>query len=316
MGALVRKEFTVYFKNPTGWFTLCVYTLIAGVCFVFSVINNNTTSMYTFFSLYLYIANLVFVSLLSFKFFSEEKKNGTDKLWTTSPVSLYTVVLSKFVSAFCLFFFGSLVNILYALILGMFGDFDVSTFVVQYIGVLLLGAIKGVLVGMVLSFIDVLMRAAAPQRTFLGTLPGKAGFFPIDRVSGVQALPHIVLYRFSGSLFFANIRRFQEDIEGAVQPDTQAVIVDGSAIVSVDITACDRLVALNRKLRAQGVRAETDLVGRSLKAQMKYADKLGAQHTVVLGTDELSAGECTLLCMATGEKKRIPLSASSIAENL
>ena len=47
MGALVRKEFTVYFKNPTGWFTLCVYTLISGVCFVFAVINNNTTSMYT-----------------------------------------------------------------------------------------------------------------------------------------------------------------------------------------------------------------------------------------------------------------------------
>ena len=131
---------------------------------------------------------------------------------------------------------------------------ELGIFTGAFFGVLLLGAIKGVLVGMVLSFIDVLMRAAAPQRTFLGTLPGKAGFFPIDRVSGVQALPHIVLYRFSGSLFFANIRRFQEDIEGAVQPDTQAVIVDGSAIVSVDITACDRLVALNRKLRAQGVR--------------------------------------------------------------
>ena len=131
---------------------------------------------------------------------------------------------------------------------------ELGIFAGAFLGVLLLGAIKGVLVGMVLSFIDVLMRAAAPQRTFLGTLPGKAGFFPIDRVSGVQALPHIVLYRFSGSLFFANIRRFQEDIEGAVQPDTQAVIVDGSAIVSVDITACDRLVALNRKLRAQGVR--------------------------------------------------------------
>lgn len=131
---------------------------------------------------------------------------------------------------------------------------ELGIFTGAFFGVLLLGAIKGVLVGMVLSFIDVLMRAAAPQRTFLGTLPGKAGFFPIDRVSGVQALPHIVLYRFSGSLFFANIRRFQEDIEGAVQPDTQAVIVDGSAIVSVDITACDRLVVLNRKLRAQGVR--------------------------------------------------------------
>ncbi|MFR6425054.1 MAG: STAS domain-containing protein [Oscillospiraceae bacterium] len=130
---------------------------------------------------------------------------------------------------------------------------ELGIFTGAFLGVLLLGAIKGVLVGMVLSFVDVLMRAAAPQRTFLGTLPGKSGFFPIDRVSGVQPLPHIVLYRFSGSLFFANIRRFQEDIEGAVQPDTQAVIVDGSAVVSVDITACDRLVALNRKLRAQGV---------------------------------------------------------------
>ena len=131
---------------------------------------------------------------------------------------------------------------------------ELGIFAGAFLGVLLLGAIKGVLVGMVLSFVDVLMRAAAPQRTFLGTLPGKSGFFPIDRVSGVQPLPHIVLYRFSGSLFFANIRRFQEDIEGAVQPDTQAVIVDGSAVVSVDITACDRLIALNRKLRAQGVR--------------------------------------------------------------
>ena len=47
-----------------------------------------------------------------------------------------------------------------------------------------------------------------------------------------------------------------------------------------------RAFALAAELRAQGVRAETDLVGRSLKAQMKYADKLGAQHTaVVLGTD-------------------------------
>ena len=131
---------------------------------------------------------------------------------------------------------------------------ELGIFAGAFLGVLLLGAIKGVLVGMVLSFVDVLMRAAAPQRTFLGTLPGKSGFFPIDRVSGVQPLPHIVLYRFSGSLFFANIRRFQEDIEGALQTDTQAVIVDGSAVVSVDITACDRLVALNRKLRAQGVR--------------------------------------------------------------
>ena len=62
-----------------------------------------------------------------------------------------------------------------------------------FFGVLLLGGIKGVLVGVVLSLIEVLMRTAADQRTFLGKLPGKAGLFPIDRFSGVPELPHIVL---------------------------------------------------------------------------------------------------------------------------
>lgn len=55
---------------------------------------------------------------------------------------------------------------------------ELGIFAGAFLGVLLLGAIKGVLVGMVLSFIDVLMRAAAPQRTFLGTLPGQGRVLP------------------------------------------------------------------------------------------------------------------------------------------
>lgn len=58
----------------------------------------------------------------------------------------------------------------------------------------------------------------------------------------------------AGALFFANIALFQQEIEDAVTPETRAVIVDASAIVSVDLSAADRLVVLHQKLARRGVR--------------------------------------------------------------
>lgn len=60
-------------------------------------------------------------------------------------------------------------------------------------------------------------------------------------------------------------------------------------------------------LRAQGVAALCDVSGRSAKAQMKYADKLGAAYTMVLGENELREGAANLKNMKNGEQLRIPL---------
>lgn len=68
------------------------------------------------------------------------------------------------------------------------------------------------------------------------------------------------------------------------------------------------------QLRGMGIYAESDIVGRGLKAQMKYADKLGAQYTVVLGDTELENGEAELKAMATGEKRPVTLTAQALAE--
>lgn len=61
------------------------------------------------------------------------------------------------------------------------------------------------------------------------------------------------------------------------------------------------------KLRKQGVSVETDLMGRSLRAQMKYADKLGVKYTAVLGDNEIDSGICELKDMVTGEKTSIEI---------
>ena len=60
-------------------------------------------------------------------------------------------------------------------------------------------------------------------------------------------------------------------------------------------------------LRKAGFTAETDICGRGLKAQMKYADKKGAKFTLVLGDNEIAENRARLKNMKTGEEKEIGL---------
>lgn len=66
----------------------------------------------------------------------------------------------------------------------------------------------------------------------------------------------------------------------------------------------DNAKALSRKLvfelRRKGVSAETDIMDRSVKAQMKYADKIGAKYVVVIGDDEIEKGVVVVKNMADG----------------
>ena len=60
-------------------------------------------------------------------------------------------------------------------------------------------------------------------------------------------------------------------------------------------------------LHKEGFSAETDLVGRGLKAQMKFANKIGAKFTVVLGDDEIANSRAMLKNMSTGEQVEVNL---------
>ncbi len=64
---------------------------------------------------------------------------------------------------------------------------------------------------------------------------------------------------------------------------------------------------LTNALRKAGLYAEFDVVGRGLRAQMKYADKIGARFSVVLGDDEIANGAAKLKNMESGEQTEIPL---------
>ncbi|MDE5767939.1 MAG: histidine--tRNA ligase, partial [Oscillospiraceae bacterium] len=71
--------------------------------------------------------------------------------------------------------------------------------------------------------------------------------------------------------------------------------------------AVAKAMQLTAQLRQDGISAQTDVMGRSLRAQMKYADKIHARFTVVIGDNELEQNEAILKNMKSGEKVLLKL---------
>lgn len=77
--------------------------------------------------------------------------------------------------------------------------------------------------------------------------------------------------------------------------------------------ALEKAMELSKELREFGYFSEYDLMGRGLKAQMKYANKNGALYTVVLGDNELAEGKAKLKDMEKGDEIEIALDSKFVS---
>lgn len=127
-------------------------------------------------------------------------------------------------------------------------------FIAAFLGVLVFGTVYGVVIGVLLSFVHVVLRESDPPRTFLGVVEGRGGFFDMKTNSNSRPIKHVVIYRFNANLFFANVKAFKDDIENAIQPDTKCIIVDAGGIVSIDTTGADVLESLYKSLKEKEIK--------------------------------------------------------------
>lgn len=101
MLAVFKREFFSYFKSPVGYIALALFAFISGYQFInmFAYAQANIASeiisMISFF--------VIFVPIITMGLLSEDKKRGTEILYYTNPVSLFDVVLGKFLAALALF---------------------------------------------------------------------------------------------------------------------------------------------------------------------------------------------------------------------
>ena len=69
--------------------------------------------------------------------------------------------------------------------------------------------------------------------------------------------------------------------------------------------AKDEAMLIADKLRHAGISCDTDIVGRSFKAQLKYVNKTGARYMIVIGTDEIASAEYQVKNLLSGESEKV-----------
>ena len=102
MFAIYKRELAAYFTTPIGYIFCAVFLAISGVVFAYTTLFAMSADVSSYFT-YMLILLVVLVPLLTMKLFSEERKQRTEQLLLTAPVSLYSMVGGKFLAAYTLF---------------------------------------------------------------------------------------------------------------------------------------------------------------------------------------------------------------------
>ena len=97
------------------------------------------------------------------------------------------------------------------------------------------------------------------------------------------------------------------DAQGIEIPNTDVCAL---YIATMGDDAKQKAFSLLRQVRECGTAAETDSVGRGLRAQMKYADKIGAKYSMVLGDNEIAENRAKVKNMESGEQTELALDDS------
>ncbi|MBQ7907291.1 MAG: ABC transporter permease subunit [Clostridia bacterium] len=104
MIAIFKKEMRSYFTTPMGYIFLAVALFVSSFVFALTTYYQEepTSNTGTYFTLLVFLLAIL-LPVLTMRSFSEEKRAKTDQLLFTSPVSIFSLVLGKFLAAVCMF---------------------------------------------------------------------------------------------------------------------------------------------------------------------------------------------------------------------
>jgi high affinity sulfate transporter 1 len=152
-------------------------------------------------------------------------------------------------------------------------------------GVLLSGLLPGVALAVGLSVVALFSRLARPHAAVMGEVPGVAGYHDVEDWDGGHTIPGLVLFRYDAPLCFANAEDFRRRALAAVDgasPAADWLLLNAEAIVEIDSTAAEMLLALPQELAGRGVRLALTRVKRMLRDQLAVAGVLE-----LVGTDHV-----------------------------
>ena len=138
MWAVMKKELKSYFLSPIGYVFIGLFLAMFSIIFyITTVYQGAVTYQYVFFYSVMYIVVFI-IPLLTMRMFSEERKNGTEQLLITSPRSMVTIVLGKFLAAILVIVITEIFTLIYFGIICYFKTPDIPTVLTTMLGFLLL----------------------------------------------------------------------------------------------------------------------------------------------------------------------------------
>ena len=139
MFAIFKRELRSYFQTPIGFLFMGFFLLLTGIFFAWNNLFPGRSEYMNFLGTVLFIF-LFAVPLLTMRLFSEDKRQRTDQLLLTSPISIPAIVCGKFFAALAVYCGTLLVTVSYAVVIAVFGDLQGWETLGSYIGFIFLGA--------------------------------------------------------------------------------------------------------------------------------------------------------------------------------
>ncbi|MDR0222130.1 MAG: ABC transporter [Oscillospiraceae bacterium] len=223
MIAVFKREFAAYFVTPLGYAFIGVYLLCSGAFFYMFTLTSGTASVGSvdvsvMFTLMFFVL-MVTVPVLTMRLLSEEKKNKTDQLTLTAPLSLFGLVMGKFAAAFSIFLISTAVMPIYGLILARFSPEHFRWAVIwgNVLGLIMLGAVYvsvGLFVSsltenqMIAAIVSILLNIAFLLSSVAAAYV-KTGFvsYALTEISLLDRYTEFTvgIFRFSNMLFFISL---------------------------------------------------------------------------------------------------------------
>jgi SulP family sulfate permease len=154
---------------------------------------------------------------------------------------------------------------------------DRSEFVVAIaalLGVLGSGLLRGVLIGAIISLVQLLRRASRPHVAFLGRIPGTWRFSDMARHSDNEPVPGALLVRVESSLLYFNAEHVRDTVAARLRAEAappKIVILDLSASPHLDIQACGVVMNMADDIKAAGAHLQI------VEARSSVRDRLRAE---------------------------------------
>ena len=139
MLANVQKEFRSFFSSMLGYAIIAFYMIVVGIYFYVANLYLGYSSFETALSQSTFMF-IVLIPILTMRSLAEERKNKTDQLLLTSPLSVEKIVVGKYLGILAVYMVAIVISCMYPLILKSFGDVNMGLTYYSILGFALMGA--------------------------------------------------------------------------------------------------------------------------------------------------------------------------------